>query len=155
MNSPDMKFKYLRTNLHSNEIMFISNVVPTQPLNYWINMYNSYLTRRYNYFNDLRITGYRGGYNNGYNQGSTNNEIQAFNEGKAKGYQLGLADGYEQGMRGDNAVSSFINILTSIFTGIGAIFSIELFPHITIGLFLLVPLFFGVLGLILWIWRHN
>lgn len=155
MNSPYMQFKYLRTNLHSNEIMFISNVVPTYDLSYWINMYNAYLTRRYNYFNDLRITGFSGGYNNGYNEGASSSETQAFNDGKAVGYQLGLEDGYAQGMRGDNAVSSFINILTSIFTGIGAIFSIELFPHITIGLFLLVPLFFGVLGLILWIWRHN
>lgn len=154
-NNPNMFFKYLRSNIHSNEIMFISNVITHYDLNYWINSYNSYLTNRYNYLNDLRITGYRGGYNFGYSEGASANETQAFNDGKAAGYQLGLEEGYAQGMRGDNAVSSAINVLKSVFSALGAFFSIELFPHITIGLFLLVPLFFSVLGFILWIWRKH
>lgn len=103
------------------------------------------------------------GYNEGYSAGSSASSEESYQDGYNVGYsvgmnrgeQIGYNRGYDAGASGDNAVSSFINILTSIFTGIGAIFSIELFPHITIGLFLLVPLFFGVLGLILWIWRHN
>lgn len=154
-NPEDMFFRYMRSNTHSNEVIYLSNVQPGLNFPTILDMYNYALTYRYNYFNNFRITGFRGGYDLGYSEGASANETQAFNDGKAVGYQLGLQDGYDQGMRGDNAVSSFINILTSIFTGIGAIFSIELFPHITIGLFLLVPLFFGVLGLILWIWRHN
>lgn len=115
--------------------------------------------------NTLIARGYSGGYDAGYSAGYTDGGgsedayydgyQQGLNVGRQVGYQLGYDTGYDDGASGNNAVSSFINILTSIFTGIGAIFSIELFPHITIGLFLLVPLFFGVLGLILWIWRHN
>lgn len=107
--------------------------------------------------------GYIKGFNEGYLSGGNASAQEAYQEGYNYGYdvglnrgeQIGYNRGYNAGMQGENAISSFINILTSIFTGIGAIFSIELFPHITIGLFLLVPLFFGVLGLILWIWRHN
>lgn len=155
MDNPNMFFKYLRTNLHSNEILFLSNVNPTSSLSGNILGYNYYFTNRYNYFNDLRITGYRGGYNFGYSEGASSDNTQAFNDGKEVGYQLGIEEGYAQGMRGDNAVSSAINVLKSVFGALGAFFSIELFPHITIGLFLLVPLFFSVLGFILWIWRKH
>lgn len=151
----NMYFRYMRTNLHSNEILYLSNVEPTQTMAYYVSVYNQALTYRYNYYNDLRITGYRGGYNQGYIDGGSSSTETAYQNGYQKGYLKGKEDGYDDGAQGNNAVSSAINVLSSIFGAIGAIFSIELFPHITLGLFLLVPLFFGVLGLILWIWRHN
>lgn len=154
--SPEnMYFVYSRSNLHSNDIMYISNVDPAYTFSYWINIYNNGLTYRYNYYNDMRIKAYRNGYSSGYTDGGDAEVSESYQLGLQEGQRIGYNEGYDAGARGDNAVSSFINILTSIFTGIGAIFSIQLFPHITIGLFLLVPLFFGVLGLILWIWRHN
>lgn len=107
--------------------------------------------------------GYTNGYNTGYSEGGDSGSEQAYQDGYNVGYsvgvnrgeQIGYNRGYDDGASGNNAVSSAINVLSSIFGVIGSIFSIELFPHITLGLFLLVPLFFGVLGLILWIWRHN
>lgn len=107
------------------------------------------------YIYQFEVNGYNGGYTYGYQQGLDAADQDAYDTGYHYGYLKGREDGYDDGASGNNAVSSFINILTSIFTGIGAILSIELFPHVTIGLFFLVPLFFGVLGLILWIWRHN
>lgn len=135
----------------------------------FINFFNNY---RLDSFvtpglNTLIARGYAGGYDNGYSEGFSaggsastetayqNGYSQGYSVGLNRGEQIGYGRGYDAGQSGDNAVSSFINILTSIFTGIGAIFSIQLFPHVTIGVFFLVPLFFGVLGLILWIWRHN
>lgn len=71
------------------------------------------------------------------------------------GYVAGHSVGYDDGQAGENAISPIWNLFQGIFGTIGAIFSIELAPHIYIGYFFLVPLFFGVVGLILWIWRRN
>lgn len=71
------------------------------------------------------------------------------------GYSSGYNVGYNDGQTGENAISPFFNVLSGIFTSIGAIFSIELVPHVPIGLFFLVPLFFAIVGLILFIWRKN
>lgn len=76
---------------------------------------------------------------------------QAYNRGYANGYDTGYADGEA----GESAVTSVWTLISGIFTTLGAIFSIELFPHIPLGIFFLVPLFFGIVGLILWIWRRN
>ena len=73
----------------------------------------------------------------------------------SSGYQAGYQAGYNQGQTGDTAMTPVFNVLTHVFTSLGSILSIELVPHIPLGLFLLVPLFFAVLGLILWIWRRN
>lgn len=71
------------------------------------------------------------------------------------GYGDGYDEGYDDGQEGENAISPFFNILSGIFTSIGAVFSIELIPNVPIGLFFLVPLFFAIVGLILFIWRKN
>jgi hypothetical protein len=151
-------YLYERTTTHYNEVMTLTGA-PNIPIEYLIYGYNNELSPMYEWITSIKRVGFYGGYNVGYQDGLDANDTQAYQEGYNVGYQLGQTEGYntgyQAGVSGDNAVSSFINILTSIFTGIGAIFSIELFPNITIGLFLLVPLFFGVLGLILWIWRHN
>lgn len=81
-----------------------------------------------------------------------NNALYYFGEEKK---QQGYDVGYIAGQQGENAISPIWNLLQGIFGTIGAIFSIELAPHVYIGYFFLVPLFFGVVGLILWIWRRN
>lgn len=76
---------------------------------------------------------------------------QAYNRGYANGYD----NGYSDGQQGESAATSVWTLISGIFTSLGAIFAIELFPHIPLGIFFLVPLFFAVVGLILWIWRRN
>lgn len=95
-----------------------------------------------------------------YIQGTMNKWLLEHNkEFMSVGYDLGLSDntafdeGYAAGQAGANAISPALNIITGIFEAIGTIFAIELVPHVPIGVFFLVPLFFGVLGLIIWIWR--
>lgn len=74
---------------------------------------------------------------------------------RQRGFNQGYNNGYTDGQAGETAISPFFNVLSGIFTSIGAIFSIELVPHVPIGLFFLVPLFFAIVGLILFIWRKN
>lgn len=81
--------------------------------------------------------------------------IEAYNQGYDYGLDIGYERGYEAGQQGENAISPVFNLLEHIFTILGAIFTIELAPHVPLGVFLLVPLFFAIGGLILWIWRRN
>lgn len=72
-----------------------------------------------------------------------------------RGYTTGYNTGYDEGQTGENAISPVWNVLTGIFNSIGAILSIELIPHIPIGLLIFVPLFFIMVMAILSIWRKN
>lgn len=76
----------------------------------------------------------------------------------ANEYQRGYDEGYDEGFEWgetNNTMSPAFNVLANIFKVIGNIFAIELFPHIPLGVFIIIPLFFAGLGLILWIWRRN
>lgn len=68
-------------------------------------------------------------------------------------YTYGYDNGYTAGLEGENGFSPFWNVLAGIFTSLGSIFAVELVPHVPIGLFFMVPLFFIMLGFIMWIWR--
>lgn len=117
-----------------------------------------------------QTAGYNSGYTAGYNVGVNDNETafnRGYDEGQADGYADGLlagydngyADGYDigfnEGMDGATPVSQTVGVISSIFAGIGTVLAVQLFPGFPIGLLILVPLFFAVLGLILWIWRRN
>lgn len=151
-------YLYERTTTHYNEVMTLTGA-PNLPIEYLIYGYNNELSTLYEWITSIKRVGFNGGYNVGYQDGLDANDIQSYQQGYNVGYQegqnYGYNVGYQEGQSGSNAVSKAVNVLSSIFGAIGAIFSIELFPGITLGIFFLVPLFFGVLGLILWIWRHN
>lgn len=88
----------------------------------------------------------------------TNNFIDFYYSYFFTNYKNAYLSGYNSGGGGGGNITEFDrfwSLITGIFTGIGAIFSIELIPHVPIGIFFLIPLFFGVIGLILWIWRRN
>lgn len=118
-------------------------------------------TTQDNSSSDINNINYINNLFNNYPLSSINNKAindikqNAYNSGRTAGYNLGYSAGYNAGQAGENAISPFFRVLTDIFTSIGAIFSIELVPNIPLGLFILVPLFFAVLGIILWIWRRN
>lgn len=96
-------------------------------------------------------TAYDRGYDDGYADGYRTGYDLGMTDGDAIGYQRGLAEG----MAGATPVSQTVGVVSSIFAGIGSVMAIQLFPGFPLGLLILVPLFFAVLGLILWIWRRN
>lgn len=105
-----------------------------------------------NYLNAVLGVYFRNSYlgdiiNNYYSLGDTN--------GYRRGYDSGYNLGYAEGQTGENAISPIWNVLTGIFNSVGAILSIELIPHIPIGLLIFVPLFFIMVMAILSIWRKN
>lgn len=98
---------------------------------------------------------YDEGYSDGYAAGQENGFDDGYDTGYGEGYDEGYNLGYEDGIEGETLFSPAFRMISDIFVAIGSIMSIELVPHIPIGLLILVPLFFSVLGLILWIWRRN
>ena len=155
------RYKYIKSWNHSNEMYVASNMSFTWDNNSLLYILNQEFGTRLvmPWSNQLRNNGYNGGYQEGYTSGLDTSYTEAYQEGYDYGYQLGqnygYNVGYEDGHNGANAVSVVVNILSSIFGLIGAIFAIELFPGITLGIYFLVPLFFLLVGFILWIWRHN
>lgn len=77
------------------------------------------------------------------------------NHGYNEGYTKGYNEGYDDGQEGKTVLNNVWDMLSGLFATVGTIMSIELFPNVPIGLFFFVPLFFAVVGLILWIWRRN
>lgn len=121
-------------------------------------------------YSDYYMPRYNQGYNAGYNDGVNDNQTaynHGYDDGAADGYRDGMIagltqgyndgynDGVADGMAGATPMSQATTLVGSIFTAIGSILSIQLFPGFSLGLLILVPLFFSVLGLILWIWRRN
>ena len=70
-------------------------------------------------------------------------------------YDVGKQEGYESGLQGQTAITPFFAIIGNIFGGIGDILEIELAPHLPLGIFIAIPLFFGAVGFIFWLWRRS
>lgn len=90
-------------------------------------------------------TAYQEGYDVGYSDG----------EQSLAPYQNGYDKGYSDGQAGNTAITPIFNTLKGVFAVVGTVMSVELAPHVPLGIFILVPLFFACIGLILWIWRRN
>lgn len=105
----------------------------------------------------LSQTTYQEGYDDGYQDGLRDTQAYAegYDRGREQGYDIGYDVGYEDGINGDTAVSPVFKILLDTFAGIGEILLIELAPNITIGMLIFIPLFFAIIGFVLWIWRRN
>lgn len=67
-------------------------------------------------------------------------------------YQQGASVGYNQGI---NEQLANQNWWVELWDGVDAFLSVELLPNLTFGLLFSVPLVFGVLHLILFIWRSG
>lgn len=101
------------------------------------------------------VAGQQIAYNAGYEAGKDYGETIGYLDGYDDGYDEGYGIGYNEGFGGATPMSRATTLIGSIFGAIGSVLSIQLFPGFTLGLLILVPLFFAVLGLILWIWRRN
>lgn len=146
-----------------------------QDINIWVDnqIYNSYMFNYlvsigYSYgYDDGDVSGYAAGLTAGYNNGYDAGETAGYNNGYSEGRNVGLEEGeeigysqgynvgYTDGQAGNTAITPVFNTLSGIFSVIGSVLAIELVPHVPLGIFFLVPLFFSAVGLILWIWRRN
>lgn len=111
--------------------------------------------------------GYDNGYDAGYDDakdywdpiyyqlGYEAGEVDGYNDGKQAGYTSGYNDGYADGQAGRTAVSPVFNIISGVFDVVASVLGIYLFPGITIGTFILVPLFFSIIGLVIWVWKKG
>lgn len=73
-------------------------------------------------------------------------------------YLVGMNQGYDGGIEAGRALGqadgvSYTNLITRIFNGLGDILSIQIFPNITIGLLIGLPLLLGVFIIIIKILR--
>lgn len=79
----------------------------------------------------------------------TNGAYDIFNDG----YVMGYEEGYMKGQQGiENIPYSF---LSPIFNFFNNFFSIEIMPGVYIGYIIIIPLAFGILGLVLYFWRKD
>lgn len=81
--------------------------------------------------------------------------IDAYDNGYDDGYDYGYDIGYTAGENTITPLNRVWNIIGGIFQVIANVMAIELFPHIPIGLFFLIPLVFGAVGFIFWLWKRG
>lgn len=78
------------------------------------------------------------GYDNGYDEGHTDGYGEGYDFGKGVGY----SDGFSEGT--SSQPSGVFDILGGVFAGMGSFLTIQLFPNITIGMLIGIPLFTAV-----------
>ena len=163
---PDIKYDYLS---YADSTLLRSLYQAGYDSGYFVGYQDGYSDAYDNYYAPRYNAGYQDGYtaglndNTAYQQGLYDGYDHGYDEGyqdgyaygRGRGYVAGYDDGYAEGIAGATPMSQATTLIGSLFTGIGSIMSIQLFPGFPIGLLILVPLFFSVLGLVLWIWRRN
>lgn len=113
--------------------------------------YNTFLNNEYRAFTITGLVGYQAG----YQAGTEATTQEAYENGYLDGVANGYNEGYSDGANGSTAITPVFALISGIFSSLGSILAVELVPHVPLGLFILVPLFFAVVGLVLWIWRKN
>lgn len=86
-------------------------------------------------------------YQNGYGAGADN-----YAPGSV-GYQSIYQEGYNAGLSNGNTIGSAWDFIGGTFNSIGSIFSLEVMPNITLGVFIAIPLLLGLLLFILKVTR--
>lgn len=109
---------------------------------------NTTITTFNNFVNSMYQTEIIGGYiNNNAQEYAHDKEQNAY----TNGYYTGLQDGEE----GKSPLTRVWEIIGGVFNAVANVMSIELFPSIPVGIFFLVPLVFGAVGFIFWIWKRG
>lgn len=117
--------------------------------NYWKNTVKVYATNNplmlVNVREDALMLTYEDGYNDGlnfgYNKGYDEGYDEGYNSGNNDGYDFGYDEGYDDGISIDSDIRPMFNQLLSF---IGGIFKMEIFPGVTIGTLISIPIAFGV-----------
>lgn len=101
--------------------------------------------------------GYNDGYAIGYNAGLYENNEKLYNAGYSAGklewetigynagLQTGFNNGYLAGLDAGANINPSVDWIKSLFIGMGAFLSVEIFPNVTIGLIVAIPLLFSLL----------
>lgn len=99
----------------------------------------------------IREKAYKDGYYDGYFTGEKEGYLLGKQEGLDLGYDLGFKDGFDEGVQnaGTDYVGVFSIIANGIFAPIILLFNLEILPHITLGMIILVPLIFGLIAFII------
>lgn len=97
------------------------------------------------------------GYNSNYNTPYANIILRRYQEGlnigDAQGYDRGHQEGYDEGYYDLEEAHPF-QWITLMGEGVGSILSMQVFPHITIGILILIPIVFGLIIMIIKMFIH-
>ena len=99
------------------------------------------------------MSGYRSNYNTPY----ANIILRRYQEGYLVGKTEGLDEGYQQGYEAgytDLEEAHPFQWITLMGEGVGSILSMQVFPHITIGILILIPIVFGLIIMIIKMFIH-
>lgn len=121
-------------------------------------LYVSYLSQNPDY-----DAGYLDGYDEGYEDGIENSYSVGYNDGHSDGYNKGLSEGFDEGfLEGDSAGytrgynkglsegnSAWGVLFGAMMATFGGFLAIEIFPGLTIGMLVAVPLILGLLAFII------
>lgn len=77
------------------------------------------------------------------------------NQSYDKGYNVGHTNGYNQGLDDAGAFAENLWFFTPIISGVSSLLAIQIYPNVSIGTFLLIPLALGIIALILVFWRKD
>lgn len=87
--------------------------------------------------NEIYNSGFGVGYIEGYNEGFENGSDQSFSVGYDEGYNVG----YDEGLSADLNVAP---LFTQLITHIGSVFGLVIFPGVTIGTLVSIPIAFAL-----------
>lgn len=78
---------------------------------------------------------------------------EIYDNGYGVGYDDGLEDGYANANTMNDATNGLFDIMYNVFNGVGAVFSIQILPSITIGMIVAIPVIFALLLFVLKMFR--
>lgn len=135
------------------ETSYYVSLVGGRDLNYWKNYWKNsvkvYATNNplllVNVRESALMLTYEDGYNDGLNFGYNKGYDDGYDSGINSGYDYGYADGYDNGYNDGIALDSDIRpMFNQLLSFIGGIFKMEIFPGVTIGTLISIPIAFGV-----------
>lgn len=99
------------------------------------------------------MSGYRSNYNTPYADIILRRYQEGYDVGKLEGLDEGYQQGYEAGYTDLEEAHPF-QWITLMGEGVGSILSMQVFPHITIGILILIPIVFGLIIMIIKMFIH-
>lgn len=115
--------------------------------NFNVSTYNLYSIYK-NAYDKGNNEGYDTGYDTGYDIGSSQGYGEGYQVGRNEGYQAGYDDGYQVGLEDNEEPFSIFKFLERITATIANILNVEIFPNITIGTIIFIPIILKVVEFI-------
>lgn len=109
---------------------------------------NDYYSIYKNAYDKGNNEGYDTGYDTGYDIGSSQGYSEGYEIGKNNGYQVGYNDGYQVGLEDNEEPFSIFRFLERVTATIANLLNTKIFPNITIGTILFIPIILKVVEFI-------